>query len=137
MTERHQGHPIAPVGLQLGSERVDRSVHPVRADYHHLVVGPGGRRRRPQHLDVGRKVQVVGEDPGPTGSGPEGRESRLVQADRRAVGQHHLAWRGTDQAGDLIADSPGQLKPAIVPPPDEPASPLDLEGFDHRGGRAE
>ena len=95
------------------------------------MVGPGGRRHRPQHLDVGRKVQVVGEDPGPTGSGPEGRESRLVQADRRAVGQHHLAGRGTDQAGDLVADSPGQLKPAIVPPPDEPASPLDLEGFDH------
>ena len=73
MTQRHQSHPVTPVGFQLGSDRVYRSVHPVRADDDHLVVGPGGRRHRPQHLDVGRKVQVVGEDPGPTGSGPEGR----------------------------------------------------------------
>jgi hypothetical protein len=77
------------------------------------------------HVEIGRKIAVVGKDHPPGRVEFECCGQRLIDLDRQGVADHHGAFGRADQPADAVADVARLSHPAgAVPAPDELLSPF-------------
>jgi hypothetical protein len=91
-------------------------------------------------VEVGGEVAAFAQDHvaprAVRGRDGQRRAEHLVQVDRSAVGGHHLARAGADQAGDPVAQPLRQIEPAgAVPRADQAFAPFLLHGARDALGR--
>ncbi len=117
--ERHQ----RDVGVDRLPQRVVIQPGVDVGRYHPQLVA--ARLGQPlQHVLVGRKVVVVGDDDAPAGSGVTGRRGQLVQVDAGRVAHHDLARLDPEYAGgQLVTGVPGERDP-VRPAVDQLLAPL-------------
>ena len=105
VTDRLRAHPVVDVGVD-------------HAQLAAALVGDAG-----QHVPVGGEVVVVGHDDAPAGPGTEGGAGQLVEVDRGAVADQHLAGRRAQQVvAEQVAHLARKGHP-VAPGPDQPPSP--------------
>jgi len=86
---------------------------------------PSGQLRHAvQNVQVGGKVEVVGDDFGTAVVVLHRRQCQLKQVERRRVGHNHLIGVGTDELADFAANLGLKLNPSLIPAANEPLAPL-------------
>ena len=126
MGEHDQRHIV----VQLFFQQVDRRLDPIggRQNFQPMFVAQQFYDTL-QHIEIRRKIEIVGEDAGAPWLAAQRRQSQFEQIDRGRIGHQHLLGLGADQASDLGAHPFWQLKPALVPASNQPFPPLLLHHF--------
>src|SRR5262249_11369445 len=75
------------------------------------------------HIEVRRKVRLVGHNGAAARPSPEGGHDELEQVHRRGIRDDHIAGGRPHEGGELGTDPLRRIEPAIAPPADEPPAP--------------